>query len=374
MKQAIASLLRASFLLLIVTELVHAERIVVVTGDISQRVLSFDSSHPATVSQARVITGFVNSFEQFVSIDFRPATGQLYGLTHFSRLYRLDPVTGVATFIPTQISMFNFSDMVGIDFNPVTDELRMVNQADQNFRVNVDTGVVIQENSVSFAMGDPRFPSDPTIPSIAYTHSRPGASSTTLYGIDTNSRILVTQGPEAQGLLHTIGPLLVAPLNQSFLGFDISGCSGIAYATFITTDRNPLEFNQLYTIDLNTGRATAIGLIGDGSFSVIALAVSTGMLFDLCLQDDSNGNILQISTSTGEYQFTSGSGLFIEGICTLTRRGSVINFQQTASDRRIRASFDGSSNRASASIQLLSPSTTFSILDRNTADNSCACR
>jgi hypothetical protein len=97
-------------------------------------------------------------------------------------------------------------------------------------------------------------------------------------------------------------------------------------------------------------------------------------LFDICLQDDSSNNVLQINTTTGEYQFTNCAGLTIGGTGTLTKRGNQITLQHNASDRRVLASIDSSTKRATASVQLLSTGRTFGITDRNITNNTCACR
>jgi uncharacterized delta-60 repeat protein len=96
--------------------------------------------------------------------------------------------------------------------------------------------------------------------------------------------------------------------------------------------------------------------------------------FDLCIQDESNGNLLQINTTTGEYQFSNCGGLTIGSTGTLTKRGNQITLQHNASDRRVMASIDSSTNKATGSIQLLSQGWTFSITDRNITNNTCACR
>ncbi|HJQ23160.1 MAG TPA: right-handed parallel beta-helix repeat-containing protein [Blastocatellia bacterium] len=96
--------------------------------------------------------------------------------------------------------------------------------------------------------------------------------------------------------------------------------------------------------------------------------------FDLCVQDDSSGSLLQINTSTGEYQFTNCAGLTVGGSGTLTRRGSTITLQHNASDRRVTATIDTATGKATAAIQLYAQGRTFSITDRNINNNTCACR
>jgi uncharacterized delta-60 repeat protein len=123
------------------------------------------------------------------------------------------------------------------------------------------------------------------------------------------------------------------------------------------------------------GKIVAVGDADRGTqHSMAILRFSGGPAFNLCVQDDSNGNLLQINTTTGEYQFTNCAGLTIGGTGTLTKRGNQITLQHNGSDRRVMASIDSSTKRAIASIQLLSQGRTFGITDRNITNNTCACR
>ncbi len=99
----------------------------------------------------------------------------------------------------------------------------------------------------------------------------------------------------------------------------------------------------------------------------------TTPIFDTCVQDDSSASLLQLNSTTGNYQFTNGSGFTISGTGTLIKRGSIITLQDYASDRRVLARIDTSVSKATASVQIFSPSTTFTITDRNTANNTCVC-
>lgn len=96
--------------------------------------------------------------------------------------------------------------------------------------------------------------------------------------------------------------------------------------------------------------------------------------FDICVQDDGSGDLLQINTSTGQYQFTNCRGLTVGGAGSVTRRAGLITLQHIAGDRRVTAKIDASANKATASIQLLSMGSTFNITDRNIANNACVCR
>src|SRR5512145_3060389 len=61
----------------------------------SNKLLTFSSANPKTIISRLRVTG-LQSNEELLGIDFRPATGQLYALGS-SRLYVIDVQTGAAT-------------------------------------------------------------------------------------------------------------------------------------------------------------------------------------------------------------------------------------------------------------------------------------
>jgi hypothetical protein len=67
-------------------------------------IVRFESTAPRTITDAAVITG-LEAGERLVGIDFRPRTGQLFGLgitpgsPAAARLYVVDPHFGVATLV-----------------------------------------------------------------------------------------------------------------------------------------------------------------------------------------------------------------------------------------------------------------------------------
>ena len=138
----------------------------------------------------------------------------------------------------------------------------------------------------------------------------------------------------------------------------------------------------------NTDQAQAIALQSDGKIIVagsastligganfgLARYIGGPVAFDLCLQDDGNRDTLRVNTTTGVYQFTScRNSLMLDGTGTIFRRGSLVTLQHNAADRRVLAKVDTSVNKATASIQVFSLGTTFTIMDRSTINNSCAC-
>jgi len=93
----------------------------------------------------------------------------------------------------------------------------------------------------------------------------------------------------------------------------------------------------------------------------------------LCLQDDSSHAFLTFDRNTGAYFFNNCAGVTIGGTASVNTRGSVIGLQQAAPDRRLVAIDDEATHRGQASLQLFNPFRQFTIIDRNTTDNTCSC-
>jgi len=143
----------------------------------------------------------------------------------------------------------------------------------------------------------------------------------------------------------------------------------------VTTDfPGRLEVANAVAIQAD-GKIVAAGSYGDFDITNhFALARYIGDSLDICLQDDSNGNILQFNSTSGEYLFTNCAGLTLTGKGSITTRGGIITLQQFGPDRRVVARIDRGVNAGTATIQLFSSGTTFSITDRNTTNNTCVCR
>ncbi|MDQ3279536.1 MAG: DUF4394 domain-containing protein, partial [Bacteroidota bacterium] len=125
------------------------------------------------------ITGLASG-EKLLAIDFRPATGQLYGVSSASRIYTINTSTGGATAVGQSFTPAINGDFVGFDFNPTVDRIRLVTSSGQNLRLNPVTGMVA-------AMDKNINPAAASVTAVAYTNSFAGATSTTLYDIDVAS-------------------------------------------------------------------------------------------------------------------------------------------------------------------------------------------
>ena len=204
------------------------------------------------------ITG-LQADERILSIDFRPATGQLYGVGSSNRLYVINQATGAARAIGAgPFTPALMGNSVSIDFNPTVDRLRLVTAQGQNLRLNPETGAVVAVdmplNGVSGAM----------IGGVAYTNNRAGVTSTVLLDIDPVTDKLYRQDPPNNGTLVEIGSL---GLNVTAVGgFDIApNGDAIVSVTF----NGASELDQ---INVTTGRLQKIGDLPAG---IIGIAIPT---------------------------------------------------------------------------------------------------
>jgi Domain of unknown function (DUF4394) len=233
-----------------------------------------DTLNPSFAYRSLTITGLQPN-ESIAAIDYRPANGQLYGIGVLSsgpaRLYTINTNTGLATQVGSgTFHPFVGSSQIGMDFNPMVDRIRVTSNVGFNMRVNPNDGTAIVDTAVEFAAGDVNQTNENSALSLAYSNNVAGAASTTLYGVvlGNTGSVLVTLPSPNNGLMTTIG-LTGVP---GYFGFqqsmDISSRTGIAY---MVIDNNDI----LYTVNLATGHATAVGPLPKGS-AVFGIAASGG--------------------------------------------------------------------------------------------------
>ena len=209
------------------------------------RLIRFSSEAPGAAASNIALQGLGDG-ERVVGFDVRASDDHLYAVTSSNRAVRVDPVTGEtrAAFGPFGLNGGSF----GVDFNPQANALRITSDSEQNLRVS-DANVTTTEGNLAYAAGDPGAGTNPSVGAIAYTNNTPGATSTTLLGIDSARDALVRIDPPASGQLRTVGALGQNAVEPT--GFDIAP-GGTAYAAF-RVGEGP---QALYRIDLNNGRAT----------------------------------------------------------------------------------------------------------------------
>jgi hypothetical protein len=213
----------------------------------------FDVSTPGTLSASTPITG-LRASETIVALDFRPATGELFGLSSQSRLYVINMSTGAATQVGTDGAFTLSGTAFGFDFNPTVDRIRVVSDTDQNLRLNPNGTLTATDTPVAYGVGDTGQSLNPQVVGSAYTNNVAGALTTTLYGIDVARDVLVIQNPPNSGTLTTVGGLNVDA--SAVLGFDILTANGVdvPYAVLQVGG-----VSGLYRIDLATGASSLVG-------------------------------------------------------------------------------------------------------------------
>ena len=229
----------------------------------SNAIYFVDPSDPGTLIRGIAVTN-IPPTALLRAIDFRPATKELYALDLDGgnrRLHTIDTASGFA--LRVGVNSIGTTAGVDFDFSPVADLMRFVDASEVNVRVNPDTLAVSADTNLS---------PDSDVVAVAYTNNVAGAATTTLYGIDFVDAALVRiGGPDGVpspngGVVSLIGPLGVLPGNNE-IGFDIAP-SGTAYASWATAG----GIWRLYTINLATGAATEVGVLGNGG-RVLGIAV-----------------------------------------------------------------------------------------------------
>lgn len=250
--------------------------------------ISVSSSAPGTLLSDVSLSGF-NAGEFLVGIDFRPATGELYGVAtsnpfSVGRLLKINPQTGVVTAVgaTTFFLSASASDSYGVSFNPVADRIRVVSKSGTNLRLNPDTGALVAtDTNLSYPTAVV-----PNVVHLAYSNSMSGATLTTAYGIDSTTDSLVRLGgPDGTpspntGQLTTVGALGVDADIAG--GFDIQAGTNTAYAALRVGGAS-----RLYTINLGTGAATLLGpFVDTGTVDGMAIAP-----INPCLDVDGDGSV-----------------------------------------------------------------------------------
>ena len=222
-------------------------------------ILTVNSDNPGLPLSSVALTGLAVG-EKMLGIDYRPATGQLYGVSSASRVFVINPQTGVAR--PIGTSAFTPAvngTIVGLDFNPTVDRIRMETNTGQNLRLNPETGAT--------AATDVNLnPGTPAISEVAYANNSAGVTTTTLFAIDVNTDKLYIQNPPNNGTLVEVGSLGVDASGGA--GFDITD-NDLAFAALTVAGAN-----NLYVVNLSTGRVLKTGFSSFGS-KIIGLAIPT---------------------------------------------------------------------------------------------------
>jgi hypothetical protein len=224
--------------------------------------------NPGTpIRTLKIQDGLEDQNETLLAIDFRPATGQLYGVGNKNHTYTINIRPDMNPGRVKALSPVPFNpaisgpSVVGFDFNPTVDRIRLVSNTAQNMRIHPE------DNSLVAVDGYLKGYNDVKVAAAAYTNNFAGAATTQLYDIDPDANKLFLQMPPNDGVLKEVGPL---GMDISDIGgFDIASGSNYAIASVL--------YNgvwQLVEVNLSTGALTKIGNLPSGKIIGIAIPTS----------------------------------------------------------------------------------------------------
>jgi len=243
-----------------------------------QRLVRFGECNPGRPRSLGPISGLSGGDTALVGIDYRVQNGMLYGVGNGGGVYRFDtPGSPAATLVNRlTVPLDPAATSFAVDFNPAADRLRILSDTGQNLRHDVNAGgVTIADGALNYVEGTPPAPVAASgVTGAAYTNNDLDPStSTSLFDVDGVRDQVVLQSPPNAGVLFATGKL----------GFDVAGPIGFdVYSTLRdgSTIRNA-GFAVLtaggetgfYRVDLLTGQAVRIGLLGA---TVVDLAIPLG--------------------------------------------------------------------------------------------------
>ena len=251
------------------------------------------ANFPSGLETPVALTG-LNAGDTLVSIDRRPQNGFLYGLGYNGgagtvQLYTISSTTGVAapigatgTFIasdgvtPVPVGV-GASTTFGMDFNPTVDRVRVVNSAGQNFRINPNNGAFVDGAAGGVLDMDGGINGPTTgVQETAYTNNAANSTVTTQYTLDLTTDALCIQNPPNTGTQTQCQTLSATA--DAVLGFDIAPRVNVATANTpangsgVAVLKLSGQSNEtLANVNLTTGAVTALGTIGSGGISGLAV-------------------------------------------------------------------------------------------------------
>jgi hypothetical protein len=229
---------------------------------ISNDTLVWVDTESGTVTGKTFVTGVSG---RVLGIDERPSDGKLYGLFEDGTVATIDPQTGLATRLETLKTVPAAGTHVTVDFNPVADAMRIMASDGTNLRTKIAGGAVAEDKPHAFASDDMHASETPAIIAGAYTNSYKGTEKTALYNIDSTIAGLIRQDPPNDGTLKAVGKLGFA-LEKS-IGFDILADGNGGNEAWL------MSGTTLYSVNLETGKATSVGAISDMGGAVRDIAI-----------------------------------------------------------------------------------------------------
>ncbi len=171
----------------------------------SGKLICFSENDPRDARTIGRVKG-LDGDAKLVGIDYRPATGDLYGLGNMGGVYVIDDDSGRAE-LQSRVNVPLSGTSFGVDFNPTVDRLRIISDTGQNLADNVDANGDTVTNTTLSNPGPP--PATALgVTGAAYTNNDADPNTaTTLFDIDSTLDQTVIQSPAGSGVLVPTGKL-----------------------------------------------------------------------------------------------------------------------------------------------------------------------
>lgn len=216
------------------------------------------NTNPVELQNVAPIKG-LRPGEQMLAIDTRPSTGEVFGVSSLDIIYKVDPMSGVATSVG-QFSPSLDGTQVGFDFIPKEDRIQLMTDNGQSLKIDPNTGAVVGSTTVNST------PTQTGVNSLAHSFGT-ATSSATLFDIDGRTGDLFKF--DQFGNPTVVGPTGLTMRGDG--GFDIAK-DGTALATFDVKSEasEPNSWDQtvpddggskMFVVDLKTGEATSLGSV-----------------------------------------------------------------------------------------------------------------
>lgn len=240
------------------TSIAYADSAVGLVDD--NTLVMIDSSKPAVTKTMKV-----EGIGKLLGIDVRPANKQLYGVAEDGTVVTIDLASGKATKVSKLDTMLPAGVAAIVDFNPAADRLRFMGTDGTNLRADVDSGKVTTDGKLAFEEGDMHKGEKPNVVAAAYSNSLGKPEKTAMYDIDATIGALIHQTKPNDGALKAIGKLGIAKATS--YAFDIQTTADGKNTAWLIAD------NTLYTVALETGKATMVGQVAGIKGSIRDIAV-----------------------------------------------------------------------------------------------------
>ena len=235
-----------------------AEMAVGLVGD--NTLVMIDASKPAVTKSIKV-----DGVNKLLGIDVRPANKMLYGVAEDGTVVTIDTSSGKASKVSKLDAMLPAGVAAIVDFNPAADKLRFMGTDGTNLRADVDTGKVTTDGKLAFEEGDMHKGEKPNVVAAAYSNSHGKPEKTAMYDIDATIGALIHQTKPNDGTLKAIGKLGID--KSKTYAFDIHTSADGKNTAWLVAG------TTLYTVALESGKATMVGQIAGAKGAIRDIAV-----------------------------------------------------------------------------------------------------